>query len=52
MDLPGEYSVSATFNVSNLSLFFYAGTDSRTNPFEGRGDDMTQDVGVTKASSS
>jgi hypothetical protein len=35
VDLPGEYNVSATFNVSNLTLF----DDSRSNPFEERGDD-------------
>jgi hypothetical protein len=38
VDLPGEYNVSATFNVSNLTLF----DDSRSNPFEERGDDEDQ----------
>jgi len=33
LDLPGEYSVSATFNVSDLSPFD-ADFDSRTNPLE------------------
>ena len=32
VDLPGEYGVSATFNVSNLYLFD-VGDDSRSNPF-------------------
>jgi hypothetical protein len=41
VDLPGEYSVSTTFNVSNLSLF-YVGDDSRLNPFEERRDDAIQ----------
>jgi hypothetical protein len=38
VDLLSEYDVSATFNVSNLSLF-YVGEDSRSNSFEERGDD-------------
>ena len=33
LDLPSEYNVSATFNVSDLSPFD-VGEDSRTNPFE------------------
>ena len=33
IDLPGEYNVSATFNVSDLSLFD-VGSDSRLNLFE------------------
>ena len=33
VDLPKEYGVSATFNVSDLSLFD-VGDDSRSNPFE------------------
>jgi hypothetical protein len=41
MDLPGEYSISVTFNVSNLSLFD-VGDDSRSNPFEERVDDVIQ----------
>ena len=39
MDLPGEYQVSATFNVADLSLF---DADSRMNPFEERGNDIVQ----------
>jgi len=38
VDLPGEYDVSAIFNVADLSLFD-VGDDSRSNPFEDRGDD-------------
>ena len=38
LDLPGEYNVSATFNVTNLSLF-YVGDDLRTNPFQDEGND-------------
>jgi hypothetical protein len=41
VDLPGEYGVSATFNVSDLSLFD-VGDDSRLNPFEEQGDDAIQ----------
>jgi hypothetical protein len=32
VDLPGEYGVSAIFNVSDLCLFDL-GDDSRSNPF-------------------
>ncbi|KAJ9557269.1 hypothetical protein OSB04_011883 [Centaurea solstitialis] len=41
LDLPGDYGVSATFNVSDLSLFeFDTGLlDSRTNPSEEGGND-------------
>ena len=41
MDLLGEYGVSATFNVSDLSSF-NIGDDSRSNPFEERRDDVIQ----------
>ena len=41
LDLPGEYGVSATFNVSDLSLFEFADSlDSRTSPPEEGGTDM------------
>uniref|UniRef100_A0A2N9HWX5 Reverse transcriptase domain-containing protein n=1 Tax=Fagus sylvatica TaxID=28930 RepID=A0A2N9HWX5_FAGSY len=40
-DLPGEYKVSATFTVSDLSPFD-VGEDSRSNPFEERGNDGNQ----------
>ena len=42
VDLPGEYGVSATFNVADLSLFD-VGEDLRSNPFEERGDDAIQE---------
>ena len=41
LDLPGEYNVSATFNVSDLSPFD-AGDDSWSNPFEERENDKNQ----------
>uniref|UniRef100_A0A2N9FRX0 Reverse transcriptase domain-containing protein n=1 Tax=Fagus sylvatica TaxID=28930 RepID=A0A2N9FRX0_FAGSY len=41
VDLPSEYKVSATFNVSDLSPFD-VGKDSRSNPFEERGNDGNQ----------
>jgi hypothetical protein len=41
LDLPGEYNISATFNVSDLSLFDVC-DDSRSNPFEERGNDENQ----------
>jgi hypothetical protein len=41
LDLPGEYNISATFNVSDFSLFD-VGDDSRSNPFEERGNDENQ----------
>ena len=38
VDLLGEYNVSATFNVADLSPFDVGDAfDSRTNPFEERG---------------
>ena len=36
LDLPDEYNINAIFNVSDLSPFD-VGDDSRTNPFEERG---------------
>jgi hypothetical protein len=41
VELPGEYGGSATFNFSDLTLFD-VGDDSRSNPFEERGDDEDQ----------
>ena len=38
LDLPNEYTVSATFNVTDLSPFD-AGDDFRTNPFQEEGND-------------
>ena len=46
LDLPGEYSVSATFNVPDLSPFD-ADIDSRTNPFEEGGNDTN--IGETSS---
>ena len=44
IDLPGEYDVSATFNVADLSPFdFDIGADSRTNHLEEGGNDATKD---------
>ena len=43
VDLPGEYNVSASFNVADLSPFDIGDAfDSRTNPFEERGNVMEQ----------
>ena len=39
--MPGEYGVSASFNVSDLS-YFDAGTDSRSNHFQEGGNDVKQ----------
>ena len=41
LDLPGDYNISATFNVSDLS-HFHGGDNSRMNPFEERGNDENQ----------
>ena len=41
LDLPCEYNISATFDVSNLSPSD-VGDDSRMNPFEERGNDENQ----------
>ena len=50
LDLPGEYNVSATFNVSDLSPFD-VGEDSRTNPFEESGNDENHQGNTIKTSS-
>ena len=41
LDLSSEYNISATFNVSDLSLFD-VGNDSGMNPFEERRNDENQ----------
>ena len=41
VDIPCEYKVSATFNISDLSPFD-VGEDSWSNPFEERGNDGNQ----------
>ena len=38
LDFPGEYNVSATFNVTDLSSFD-VGDDLRANPFQEEGND-------------
>ncbi|KAK8985764.1 hypothetical protein V6N11_021617 [Hibiscus sabdariffa] len=40
LDLPGEYNVSATFNVSDLTPYDDS-ADLRTNPFQEGGDDVS-----------
>ena len=44
--LPGEYNVSATFNVSDLSPFD-VGDDLRTNPLQEEGNDEIKDKTIT-----
>jgi hypothetical protein len=41
LDLPGEYNVSTTFNVTDLSPFD-VGDDLRANPFQEEGNDGNQ----------
>jgi hypothetical protein len=41
VDLLGEYVVSVTFNISNLTSFD-VGDDSSMNPFEERANDVIQ----------
>ncbi|XP_016694521.1 uncharacterized protein [Gossypium hirsutum] len=52
LDLPGEYNISASFNVSDLSPFD-VGFDLGTNRFEERGNDANQlvDLANTKQDS-
>jgi hypothetical protein len=47
IDLPGEYGVSATFKVVDLTLFD-TDFDSRSNPFEEIGDDVDQPKNTSK----
>jgi hypothetical protein len=47
IDLSGEYGVGATFNVVDLTLFD-TDFDSRSNPFEERGDDVDQHKNTSK----
>ncbi|XP_022891978.1 uncharacterized protein LOC111406839 [Olea europaea var. sylvestris] len=49
LDLSGEHNISTTFNVSDLSLFD-ASTDSRMNPFEEGGNDVSQGPQASKSS--
>ena len=46
LDLPGEYNVSATFNVSDLNSFD-VGDDLRTNPLQEEGNDWIKDKTIT-----
>ncbi|KAH9724543.1 hypothetical protein KPL70_007525 [Citrus sinensis] len=46
LDLPSEYNVSATFNVSDLSPFD-VGDDLRTNPLQEEGNDEIKDKTIT-----
>ena len=46
LDLPSEYNVSATFNVSNLSPFD-VGDDLRINPLQEEGNDEIKDKTIT-----
>jgi hypothetical protein len=52
IDLPGEYEVSATFNIADLSPFFDADdefNESRTTPFqEGENDENIQQLSQAK----
>ena len=50
IELPGEYGVSATFNVVDLSPYDFDEemSDSRTNPFKKGENDSTQEVDRTK----
>jgi hypothetical protein len=47
IDLLGEYGVTATFKVVDLTLFDI-GFDSRSNPFEERGDGVDQPTNSSK----
>ena len=46
LDLPGEYNVSATFNVSDLSPFDVS-DDLRTNPLQEERNDEIKDKTIT-----
>ena len=46
LDFPGEYNVSATFNVSNL-IPVDVGDDLRINPLQEEGNDEIKDKTVT-----
>jgi hypothetical protein len=53
VDLPGEYNVSATFKVKDLSLSLEDVDDSdlRTHHFQPEGDDMHHDSNIEGANS-
>lgn len=46
LDLPSEYNVSATFNVTDLSPFVVGDDDLRANPSQERGND--EDIKAVK----
>ena len=46
LDLPGEYNISATFNVFDFSPFD-VGDDLRTNPLQEEGNDEIKDKTIT-----
>ncbi|KAL4309020.1 hypothetical protein GQ457_01G019900 [Hibiscus cannabinus] len=48
IDLPGDFNVSATFNVSDLSPYDDS-TDLRTNPFQEGGNDVSTSSSTTVA---
>ena len=47
IDLEGKYTISSTFNVSDLIPFVADELDLRSNPFKGGGDGaaMSRDIG-------
>uniref|UniRef100_A0A1U7WNB5 Uncharacterized protein LOC104228082 n=1 Tax=Nicotiana sylvestris TaxID=4096 RepID=A0A1U7WNB5_NICSY len=47
LDLPGEFQVSATFNVADLSLFD-VGSNSRMNSFQEGGNDSIKNKDIVK----
>ncbi|CAL1369673.1 unnamed protein product [Linum trigynum] len=49
IDLPGEYGVSATFNVSDLAPYLDGNSDLRANTFEEGGADEDISWPVTRA---
>ena len=51
LDLPGEYNISATFNISDLSLFYFDidNDDSWTNPTTKWGNNRNQEDNNTRA---
>ena len=52
LDLPGDYGVSATFNVADLSPFEFDDLDSRTSPFEQGGNNENKGGSATSPSTS
>ncbi|GAV85528.1 hypothetical protein CFOL_v3_28964 [Cephalotus follicularis] len=46
IELPGEYNVSGTFNVADLSPYYNDEADSRVNISQGGGDDVESESAV------